>query len=245
MTRLVRGGKAAYGQDVGILMMDNTFARLPGDIGNAMTFEFPVQFRVIDGSTNERIVWQRDRALLAPYVGAAQELERSGVRAITTSCGFLAMFQPELAASVHVPLFTSSLLLVPLVKRMIRPDQRVGIITADSSALDETHFNACGWSATEIPVALEGMQARSAFWDAYPKNALEYDVDAVAADMRDAAVALLREHPEVGAIVLECTNMAPYAHVVQEATGLPVFDVQTLTNLVYEATHRVPYGDGR
>jgi len=237
----VRGGQPVYGQHMGILVMDTMFARLPGDIGNATTFAFPVQFRLIHGSTNDRIVWERDRSLLDPYIEAAQELERSGVRAITTSCGFLAMFQPELAASVHVPLFTSSLLLVPLVSRMIRPDQKVGILTADSTALDETHFTATGWSASDIPVAIEGMQDRSAFWEAYPKNAIEYDVDAVAADMRDAALTLVREHPDVGAIVLECTNMAPYAHVVQAATRLPVFDVQTLTNLVYEATHRVPY----
>jgi Asp/Glu/hydantoin racemase len=241
VTRIVRGGKPTYGHQVGILMMDTAFARIPGDIGNATTFEFPVQFRLINGSSNDRIVWERDRSLLRPYIEAAQELERSGVRAITTSCGFLAMFQPELAASVSVPLFTSSLLLVPLVSRMIRPDQKVGILTADSTALDETHFNATGWSATDIPVVLEGMQDRSAFWAAYPKNAIEYDVDAVEADMSDAARRLVREHPDVGAIVLECTNMAPYAHVVQEVTRLPVFDVQTLTNFVYEATHRAPY----
>jgi hypothetical protein len=241
VTRIVRGGKTAYGQHVGILMMDTVFPRLPGDMGNATTFHFPVEFSLIRGSTNERIVWERDRSLLRPYIEAAQDLERRGTRAITTSCGFLAMFQPELAASVHVPLFTSSLLLVPLVSRMIRPDQKVGILTADSTALDETHFNATGWSAMDIAVVLEGMQQRSAFWAAYPKDAVEYDVDAVEADMRDAALALVREHPDVGAIVLECTNMAPYAHVVQEVTGLPVFDVQTLTNFVYEATHRAPY----
>jgi hypothetical protein len=87
------------------------------------------------------------------------------------------------------------------------------------------------------------MQDRPAFWTAYPKNALEFDVDAVASDMREAVLTLVRQHPDVGAIVLECTNMAPYAYVVQEVTRLPVFDIQTLMNFVYEATHRVPYSD--
>jgi hypothetical protein len=124
---------------------------------------------------------------------------------------------------------------------MIRPDQTVGILTADAGALGEAHFNATGWSAKDIPVALEGMQGRPAFWAAYPRDSIEYDVDAVEADLRDAAQTLVREHPEVGAIVLECTNMAPFAHAVQEVTGLPVFDIQSLTNFVYEATHRAPY----
>ena len=34
----------------------------------------------------------------------------------------------------------------------------------------------------------------------------------------------------VGAIVLECTNMAPYADDIRRATGLPVFSILTLIN---------------
>jgi hypothetical protein len=225
---------------IGILRMDNQIPRIPGDIANTSTFDFPVVFRVIPGSTNDRVVYQRDRSLLEPYLGGARELEAEGAAALTTTCGFLSMFQPELAAEVSVPVFTSSLLLVPLVQRMIGPDRRVGIITADENVLGDTHFNAAGWSPDTVKVAVRGLQDGPGF-RGFIEDRPVVDTEACGREMVAAARALVAEHPDVGAIVLECTNMAPYAYLVQEATGLPVFDVQLLANLVHEATHRRRY----
>ncbi len=229
---------------VGILRMDNRIPRIPGDIGNPGTFDFAVTYRRIEGSTNQRVVYERDASLLAPYLEGARELEGEEVSSITTTCGFLAMFQPELASSVRIPVFTSSLLLVPLVHRMIGADRRVGILTADSGALGELHFQAAGWSAADVPIAVRGMQNGPGF-RGYIDDRPEVDVELIGREMADAARALVREHPDVGAIVLECTNMAPYAHLVQGAVGLPVFDVQLLAKLVHDATHRGPYGTSR
>src|SRR6185503_15791738 len=109
-TGRVRGGFNQYGFTVGILMLDTRFPRIAGDMGNATTFPFPVRYQRVSGASPERVVR-----------GGAE-----GVRAITTNCGFLVKFQRELAAAVSVPVFTSSLLLVPLVHRMLPPGRRVG-----------------------------------------------------------------------------------------------------------------------
>jgi hypothetical protein len=228
---------------VGILRMDNRIPRIPGDIANTSTFDFPIVFRVIPGSTNDRVVYQRDRSLLEPYLEGARELEGQGVAALTTTCGFLSVFQPELASAVRVPVFTSSLLLVPLVGRMIGPERRVGIITADENVLGEEHFNAAGWSPSTVKVAVRGLQDKPGF-RGFIDDQPVVDTELCGREMVSVARALVAEHPDVGAIVLECTNMAPYAHLVQEETGLPVFDVQLLANLVHAATDRRPY-DGR
>src|SRR5215216_3062485 len=117
MTRL-RGGRTVYGQALGILMLDTRFPRPPGDVGHAATWPFPVCYRIVQGAQPHRIMGETpDPALLAPFVEAARELEAAGVRAITTSCGFLAAFQRELAAAVSVPVLTSALLQVPLAAR--------------------------------------------------------------------------------------------------------------------------------
>lgn len=135
---IVRGGRGNYGEAVGVLTLDTVFPRIPGDVGNATTFDFPVRFSVVRGASPKRVVHEQDPALLKPFIDAAQELEAAGCRAITTTCGFLALFQKEMAAAVAVPLFTSSLLQMPVVHRMLRPDQMIGVLTAHSEALIDT-----------------------------------------------------------------------------------------------------------
>jgi hypothetical protein len=143
----VRGGQNIYGYSVGILMLDTRFPRIPGDMGNAATFDFPVRYHRVAGASPDRVVRQGQRELLPAFVEGARFLEREGVRAITTNCGFLAQFQPELAAAVSVPVFTSSLMLVPLVWRMLPPGRAVGVMTVDASSLRPAHLATCTpWS---------------------------------------------------------------------------------------------------
>src|SRR5947209_19219755 len=111
----VRGGQNIYGFTVGVLMLDTRFPRIPGDIGNATTFPFPMRYHRVTGAAPDLVVRRGADGLLDAFVDAARFLEREGVGAITTNCGFLVKFQRQMAAAVRVPVFTSSLLLVPIV----------------------------------------------------------------------------------------------------------------------------------
>ena len=53
--------------------------------------------------------------------------------------------------------------------------------------------------------------------------------------------ALVSEHPEVRALLFECVDLPPYAHAVQEAVGLPVFDMTTLISHFHSALVRHPF----
>ena len=236
----VRGGYNLYGRSIGILMLQTRFPRIPGDMGNATSFPFPVVHRVVRTATPERVVTAGDAALLEPFVAAARELEREGVRAITTNCGFLAMFQSELAAVVGVPVFTSSLLLVPMLRHMLPPDQRIGILTVEARSLTERHFRGAGWSSEEIPVVVEGMDGRY-FNQRLIGDEPDLEVERMEADLVDAACSMIKRHSDVGAVVLECINMAPYAHAVQRVIGRPVWDIMVLLSAVQESLHRQPY----
>ena len=213
------------GPTLGVLMLDTRFARPVGDIGNPRTFAFPVRYSTVHGASPRRVVVERDLRLVAPFVAAARELEREGVAAITTSCGFLALFQRELAASVAVPLWTSSLLLVAEIEAGLMAGERVGVVTADAASLSADHLRAVG-ARTDTPI--EGLATSSRF-----RATLLDDLDTLDEDeARQATVAaaerLVARRPDVRAIVLECTNLPPYADAVRDATGLPVHDITTL-----------------
>lgn len=235
MGEKVKGGLNVYGLAIGILMLETKVPRIPGDIGNATTWDFPVVYRIVKGASLTRVVKEADPKLIKPFIKAAQELEKLGVKAITTSCGFLAVFQKEMAEAVAIPVFTSSLIQVPLVYRMLKSCQKVGIITADSRSLSRRHLACVG--ADSVPTAIIGTEEEE-FSKVFLENETVLDVETARTNLVTIARRLINRNPEVGAIVLECTNMPPYAKYIQEMVNLPVFDVYTLTNMVYSAIVR-------
>ena len=229
-----RGGRNTYGHAIGILVLDTVFPRIPGDIGHAGTFPFPVLYHRVRHASPARVVREGDPSLLDSFLDGARALQAAGVLAITTSCGFLAMFQRQLAAAVDVPVFTSALQLVPLVAEMLGPSRAVGVLTVDARALGPKHLAGAGISE-DMRVVVRGLENGRAFTRVLLENEMELEVEAARRENVEAARDLMERHPEVGAIVLECTNMPPYAAAIRDATRLPVFDITTLVRMVYAA----------
>lgn len=230
------GGKNLFGHSIGILMLESQFPRIPGDIGNAFTWDFPVLYKVVEKATPDIVVRKGDRVLLKPFIKAAQELEREGVQAVTTGCGFLAMFQKELASAVNVPVFTSSLMQVPMVYSMLKQSQQVGIITIYSKSLTDRHLSAVG--VDKVPHIIVGTEDEEEFSRVILDDEIELDIEKSRDELISIAKKMSSDYPDVGAIVLECTNMPPYAAAIQRETGLPIFDIYTLVNMVYQAVVR-------
>jgi Asp/Glu/Hydantoin racemase len=233
-TGRVRGGFNQYGFTVGILMLDTRFPRIPGDMGNAATFPFPVRYHRVPGADPDLVVRRGAAALLPAFVEGARALEREGVGAITTNCGFLAKFQRDLTSAVRVPVFTSALMLVPLVHRMLAPDRAVGLLTVNASSLTSEHLEGAGISPG-TPLVIAGMETEKEFTRVLLGDEMELDVDAAREEHIRVARRLVTDHPDIGAIVLECTNMPPYADDVRRATGRPVFDITSLVRMVHDA----------
>jgi hypothetical protein len=234
ITGRVRGGFNQYGFTVGILMLDTRFPRIPGEMGNATTFPFPVRYHRVTGASPDLVVRKGAEGLLAAFVDGARALEREGVGAITTNCGFLVKYQREMAAAVRVPVFTSSLLLVPLVYRMLAPGRTVGLMTVNASSLGPEHLAGAGISP-DLPLAVAGMEGEKEFTRVMLNDELEMDVDLAREEHVRVARRLVTEHPDIGAIVLECTNMPPYTADIQRETGRPVFDITTLVRMAHDA----------
>ena len=219
-----RGGKTVYGATLGILMLETRFPRIHGDIGNAATWPFPVQYRVVPSATPERVVLGDPEPLFERFVAAGRDLVAAGCDGIATNCGFLVPFQDRMADTLGVPVASSSLMQVPLVARMIPSNRRVGIVTISAGTLGPRHLAAAG-IADGTPIV--GTDPDGEFSAKILHDAAEMDFDRARRDVVTACRRLVDEHPDVGAIVLECTNMVPYARDVRRATGLPVFSIYT------------------
>ncbi|WP_206057153.1 aspartate/glutamate racemase family protein [Nitratireductor sp. XY-223] len=224
---IVSGGKSVYGASIGILMLEARFPRIPGDMGHAATWPFPVRYKVVRGASPDRVVLHNAEGLLEPFIEAAQVLVADGCDGITTNCGFLSLFQEELAGSVGVPVAASSLMQAPLIEAMLPPGRRVGIITISAGTLSEAHLRSAGVD-TDTPIV--GTDGGEEFSRVILGNEAELDVEAARRDLVNAGRELMLDHPEVGAVLLECTNMMPYAADIAKEIGRPVFTMESFVS---------------
>ena len=207
---------------LGILMLDTRFPRIVGDIGNAASFDFPVIFRRMEGIRSaDAVTSHPDRPrVLAALKANAEALAAEGAIGLSTSCGFLALYQNDLAAVSPVPVATSALLLIEQMK-----EKRVGVITASARNLTPAHFRAVG-APEDTPFV--GLPEDSSFAETFIRNAPTLDRDQVEREAVAAGRDLVARHPGIDTVVLECTNLPPYKKALQAALGLPVFDVLDL-----------------
>jgi hypothetical protein len=205
---------------LGVLMLQTRFPRPPGDIGHPSSFGFPVRYRVVPGAYPAAVVRGQDPALLAPFIAAGAELVHEGARALTTSCGFLARWQRELQAALPVPVWSSSLLHLAQLRGL-----RCGVITIEAASLTPEHFTAVG---ADPATPVEGITPGSALHTTLLEDRSTLDEVDAERQVLAAGQRLLARHPALQALVLECTNLPPYADALRRATGLPVHDILTL-----------------
>lgn len=218
---------------IGLLQLQTRFPRPLGDIGHPQTFDFPVARRIVSQATAQAVVRDDPMTLTQRFIDAALQLQAEGARAITTSCGFLTLMQHDIAQALRVPFAASALSQVAWIRPMLAANRRVGVLTADAAALTPAHLQSVG-APVDTPVAgLEpaGELARTLFEDR-----LTLDQARAQSEVVEIAQRLVHAHPDLGALVLECTNLPPYRGAIQRATGLPVYDCNTLVRWLWLGT---------
>lgn len=205
---------------------------LVGNSTNPDSYAFPVRFCRVKGANIETILENPSPVVLRAMIGEARAMVADGVRAITTSCGFNAIFQQELADAVDVPVFTSSLLQVPFVQKIIGLRGEVAVITAKASALKPGHLAAAGITRTDN-VHVHGLEGCTQWGKIFSAPDEDMDLETVRREILGVARGALESYPGTRAFVLECTDLPPFAEEIRDSTGLPVFDFITLVNTVH------------
>lgn len=233
---LLKGGYPIYGIPAGIIMLDCQFPRPIGDIGNALTFSFPVHYEILEGIPSTELIYGGKKEAIDLLVEAAKRLEKKGVKFILTSCGLLIRYQKLLANVVKIPVLTSSLLLLSFIDAFLPKDRKIGIITADDKALNKELLEQIefkNWNR----VVIQGMEGCNHFRNAIlePTAPFELDTNELFEEVFSIAKKLM-EAKEIGVILLECTNLAPYSEKLRKSLSIPIFDVTQIAYLMYEST---------
>lgn len=163
------------------------------------------------------------------FVSAIEKLAAEGIKVAGSSCGLLAQYQDEVAARSPIPVALSSLLQIPLALRVLRPQQSVLLVTIRSTGVGERHLIESGVAPNDLSRVIIGdLPEASHFRAAIATEVDEYDVGRARAEVVAGVRRFLPEGHNVGAVVLECTNLAPFADDLRAELGLPVWDVITL-----------------
>jgi len=227
-------------QPLGILMLDTKFPRVAGDIGSAKTWPFPVRYYTVEGVIPDKIMRKEPvKETLQLFIDAAKALESFGTRAITTSCGFLAIFQSDIVKEISVPFVSSALITVPFVSNIVG-NRSVGILTERAENLTEKHFKGTGWSQNDYNVKIYGMDKNAVFPQVFIGNREKANLQELENDIKKLAEKV-REDALVSALVLECTNFVPWSQLIGRITGLPVFHIVNAVEMVVGATLRRSY----
>lgn len=218
---------------LGCLRLNNGPIALPGSPTQAESYPFPVILEGVPGAWTENVT-RGDRSVRDAYVESARKMESRGCAAVVTTCGFTSLFQTDMAAAVSIPVASSSLLLVPYIRNLLPEGARIGILTYDATRLTDAHMEAAGWSPKETPIAVDGAQG-SESWEQMAAEQPELTVEMMNRDVGAAAERLIDRHPDIRALLFECTVFPIASPHVRARTGLPVYDYLTMARLVHEA----------
>lgn len=236
----VRPQAESYGHDIGILMLDCRTPFVPGDVGNASTYRYPVLYQTVPGLTLQRVIDEGDLGFVEQVVQHAKKLEAHGVKAITSDCGYMLWFQDYVTQAVSVPVMLSSLLQLPFIASILNPAQSIGVVCANRARLPD-ELLAKAYPDPRRTVHVIGLEDKPNFRGPILDETPVLDYAAVEAEVVQAATELVSDHPDIGALLFECSNLPPYAAAVSQAVGRPVFDFITMIDYVRGAALRTPF----
>jgi hypothetical protein len=238
-------GRNVFGVTIGLVQMHVNLAMIPGNMSNATTFDFPMLYRRMNADNAFDVMANPPaKNFTDGIVEAAQWLELQGVRAIMGNCGFFGSYQNVVKARINLPFFSSSLMMLPMMVHSMPGGNKVGVITANGPQLIKTQaIQNCGLSLDDKDnsIVVMGCENGEEFSSSIMANTGVYNPAKVEQEIADVARQMLRENDDIGAILLECTELSPHAAAVQEATRLPVWDYTTLTKWIYSGCIRRPF----
>ena len=232
-------GRYITGFSVGILCSDeNSYPVIPGNVANYSTYPFPVHYKLVPKCTAERLL-NNDRSLENGIIESVKQLQSEGAKVISSACGFFGNFQEQAANAVDIPVLLSSLVQLPMIETGLKVGQKIGILTAYEKGLTESLLKSCG--VTNSSNLIIGDLSKGKEFSSISNGAGSFDNKKLCDEIVEKAVEITTKYPEIGAILLECSDLPPYAFAIQQAVQLPVYDFITLIRWAHYGNSQNPY----
>jgi hypothetical protein len=237
----MKQGQNMAGFPIGIIFIETVwYPYVPGNVANGYTYPFPVRLEPVRGLTCQAL-FDAASGVEEKVLEACIRLEKAGVRAISGACGFFGHYQKQIAGQLSVPVALSSLLQIPWILPLIKSGQRIGVLTAQKDSLTDALLENCGVTESMRERLIIRDLGREPEFSAITEGRGSFDNGAVRDEVVSKAVEIVREDPAVGAFLLECSDMPPYAYAVQAATGKPVYDFITMIRWLCMGVTQTPY----
>ena len=238
----INEGSLGTGEAVGVIVLNSLIPCPPGHITNPWTFDFPVRYLQVDEAGLDEVVNKGDQSIVEAIIRGAKQLETDGCRAIMADCGYFGNYQKQIAASVDIPVYMSSVIQATWIAIALKPDQKIGIICANKDGITDQMFEACGvGEEVRSRCIVRGAGGKPEFARLLA-DVGELDFAKIKNEVVDIAVEMTEENPDIGAILLECTDIPPYSYAIQAATNLPVYDATTMLKYINSVVTHMPYG---
>ena len=232
-------GRYVTGFSVGILYLDeNAYPVIPGNVANYSTYPFPVHYKLVPGCTGQRLL-NNDPTLEKGIIEAAKQLQSEGAKVISSACGFFGNFHKQIANALEIPVYLSSLVQLPMIQVGLKPGQKIGILTAYEKGLTDSLLKTCG--VTDRTNLIIGDLSQGEEFSSISNGTGTFNNEKLRDEVVNKAIELKEKQPEIGAILLECSDLPPYAFDIQQAVQLPVYDFITLINWAHYANSQSPY----
>ena len=233
-------GQLMSGYTIGILLQDVHYPIIPGNVANACSYDYPVRMEIVSGADQSR-VHKADASLLPSIIDACNKLTKQGVRAIAGGCGYFGNFQKDVSDAVDVPVYLSSIIQLPWIKAGLKKDDEIGILCADIDNTKAHLFEQCGVPGSILERCHIAGAGHLPEFSALLERRGSFDNSVIEHELVALSAGLLKDHPNIRALLLECSDMPPYSHAIQRAVRLPVYDFMTMIDFVHKAVAQKPY----
>jgi len=226
------------GFKIGILILETQHILLPGNVQNATTFPFPVIYEPVEGLSFPQLACG-DMVADELIEKAVSKLEEKGVSVIVGACGSFAQWQTRITQYASVPVYSSIMSQVPFVLAGLPVNQKLAVVFATKSAFNQRVLDECHITDSDRLLIL-GAEDVSSFNDFFEIGSEEI-CHRFEQQLLEYLVKQREQYPEIGAWLLQCSELPVYAAKLQQLTGLPVFDQSLLIEHLYQVVNRKSY----